>query len=107
MTVPIERNKDRQLAVKKDALAIARLLNLTRKGTIHKEEFLRGQYAIFSAMHDSFASDGNSRWKITAKGNQLIALLNWDGYPFVIVAEVYYHPKKKEWVGKGAWRRHK
>lgn len=103
MPIPKLREPAEQLKVYKDAEAIARLLN---RRSIHLNDvgdMEGGRCAIFSAMHNRFASDGNSRWKIY-KG-RLVALLNWDSGYKVITAEVEFSDRDDKWVAKSTWKR--
>jgi len=77
--------------IQKDAQAIARLLNLTRRANLHDHDLLKGQLGMFALMDGVFSSEGNSRWYI--HGDTLISVLNWNSETFpwgVITATVKY-----------------
>lgn len=101
MNLPALRDLNEQMDVLKDGEAIARLLN--RLVGLHQDggNFKRGKYAIFSAMHNCYASDGDSKW--TIYGDKLVALLNWDSGHKFITCEVFF--KRGEWIAKSRWRR--
>lgn len=120
--IPRLREKSEQDAVRDDARAIARLLNMT-KTTHYQSDSKQGQYAFFSAMHHRYSFDGSSMWRIC--GDKLLASISWDSEVYggpVVTGEVFFKKVKPSkdinkrlndkkyrdggyWVGRSCWRR--